>query len=108
MSFEERSQTKSMPDLLDQALARLQAGDSVEASLDAAPQHAAALEPLLRMGALLRAEAAAPLPPDLEAWLPAGARDFAAIAEQMALQHAKRTSVRRGRPSTVQQRAQIL
>jgi hypothetical protein len=83
MQFEERSVTKSLPDVLDQALARLQKGESVEGCLDAFPQYAAALEPLLRAGAQLRASAAEPLPPALENWLPTGARDFAAIAEQM-------------------------
>ena len=62
-------------------------------------QHAAALEPLLRAGERLRAEAAEPLPPDLEDWLPAGARDFAAIAEQMAPQYAKQRLSARGRAS---------
>src|SRR5688500_15756232 len=99
MQFEERSLSKSLPDMLDQALARLRAGESVEECLDAYNQHARTLEPLLRAGERLRAEAEVPLPPDLEAWLPAGARDFAAIAEQMAPQYAKRRLSARGRAS---------
>lgn len=83
MQFEERSVIKGMPDALDQALAQLRAGESVEGCLAAFPQYAAALEPLLRAGDQLRASAAEPLPLDLENWLPTGARDFAAIAEQM-------------------------
>jgi len=42
MQFEERSAIKSLPDALDQALAQLQAGESVEATLDAFPEYAAA------------------------------------------------------------------
>jgi hypothetical protein len=37
MQFEERSVTKGLPDALDQALARLHAGESVEGCLDAFP-----------------------------------------------------------------------
>src|SRR5215212_2643309 len=83
MQFEERSVTKGLPDALDQALVRLRAGESIEGCLDAFPQYAAALEPLLRAGDQLYASAAEPLPLDLENWLPTGARDFAMIAEQM-------------------------
>ena len=41
MQFEECSVIKSLPDALDQALAWLQDGESVEATLDAFPQYAA-------------------------------------------------------------------
>src|SRR5215211_7854519 len=97
MQFEERSVRKSLPDALDQALARLHAGESVEGCLDAFPQYAAALEPLLRTGDRLRASAAEPLPPDLEHWLPTGARDFAAIAEQMAPKYTRQSAAAQAR-----------
>jgi len=90
MQFEERSVIKGLPDALDQALAQLQAGESVEATLDAFPEYAAALEPLLRTSDRLRASAAEPLPLDLEHWLPTGARDFAAIAEQISVVECRR------------------
>src|SRR5689334_13250575 len=97
MQFEERSVTKSLPDALDQALARLQAGESIEGCLDTFPQYAAALEPLLRAGERLRVSAAEPLPTDLENWLPAGARDFAAIAEQMVPKYTRQSAAARAR-----------
>src|SRR5215212_12274188 len=97
MQFEERSVTKGLPDALDQALARLRAGESVEGCLNAFPQYAAALEPLLRAGDQLRASAAEPLPPDLEHWLPTGARDFAAIAEQMVPKYTRQSAAARAR-----------
>src|SRR5439155_4443515 len=61
-----------------------------EASLTEHPDLSADLVPLLRASAQLRVQAAEPLPPDLERWLPTGARDFAAIAEQMAPRYARR------------------
>ncbi|MDQ2998671.1 MAG: DUF5667 domain-containing protein, partial [Chloroflexota bacterium] len=97
MQFEERSVIKGLPDALDQALAQLQAGESVEATLEAFPQYAAALEPLLRAGDRLRASAAEPLPLDLEHWLPTGARDFAAIAEQMVPKYTRQSAASRAR-----------
>jgi Domain of unknown function (DUF5667) len=83
MQQEDRKVQENLSEVLDQALARIRAGESIEACLDDSPQSAPALTPLLRTGALLHDEAATPLPPDLEAWLPSGARDFAAIAQQM-------------------------
>src|SRR4051812_5167083 len=97
MQFEERSVTKSLPDALDHALARLHAGERVVCCLGAFPQYAAALEPLLRAGDRLRASAAEPLPADLENWLPAGARDFAAIAEQMVPKYTRQSAAARAR-----------
>src|SRR5690349_9288046 len=97
MQFEERSVIKGLPDALDQALARLQAGESVEGCLDAFPQYAAALEPLLRAGDRLRASAAEPLPLDLENWLPTGARDFAAMAEQLVPKYTRQSAAARAR-----------
>src|SRR5688500_2435128 len=96
MQFEERS-VKSLPDALDQAIAQLQAGESVEGCLDAFPQYAAALAPLLRTSDRLRVAAAEPLPLDLEHWLPTGARDFAAIAEQMVPKYARQSAAGRAR-----------
>ena len=95
MQFEDRSVTKGLPDALDQALARLKAGESVEGCLAAFPQYAAALEPLLRAGDRLWASAAEPLPVDLEHWLPIGARDFAAIAEQLAPKYTRQSAAAR-------------
>src|SRR4029079_14334697 len=97
MQFEERSVIKSLPDALDQALVQLKAGESVEDCLDAFPQYAAALEPLLRAGDRLRASAAEPLPADLEHWLPTGARDFAAIAEQMVPKYTRQSAASHAR-----------
>src|SRR5262249_24002134 len=94
MQLEDRSVSKSLPDVLDQALGRLQAGESIEGCLAAFPQHAAALEPLLRVGDQLSAMASEPLPSDLQDWLPAGALDFAAIAAQMAPKYARRRAKR--------------
>src|SRR5215213_9663331 len=97
MQFEERSVTKSLPDALDQALAQLHAGESIEGCLDAFPQYAAALEPLLRAGDQLYASAAEPLPLDLENWLPTGARDFAMIAEQMVPKYTRQSAAAQAR-----------
>src|SRR5260221_2570407 len=106
MQFEDRSVTKGLPDALDQALARLRAGESVEGCLDAFPQYAAALEPLLRAGDRLRASAAEPLPLDLEHWLPTGARDFAAIAEQMVPKYTRQSAAAQPRlPANVPDQA---
>ncbi|HEX5691975.1 MAG TPA: DUF5667 domain-containing protein, partial [Roseiflexaceae bacterium] len=86
--------------LLDQALGRMAQGASVEGCLEDHPQHAAELEPLLRMGAVLRAEAATPLPAEMAAWLKTGgAHDFAQIAEQMAPRYARRPSALRSQVS---------
>ena len=74
---------ENLSEVLDQALARIRAGERIEACLDDYPQYAPTLTPLLRTGALLHDETTTQLPPDLEAWLPSGARDFAAIVQQM-------------------------
>jgi hypothetical protein len=108
MQFEDRSQSKSLSDLLDQALARLRAGESVEVCLADYPEHASALEPLLRTGDLLRAEAAMPLPAELEDWLSVGARDLAAIAVRMAPKYAKQPRAARPATSVQSQRVDIL
>ena len=89
MQITERSQSESLPEILDQALVQLQSGASVEECLSAYPQHAAALEPLLRASDLLHAQASAPLPAEMDGWLATGALDFAAIAAQMAPKYAK-------------------
>ncbi len=79
-----RHATSDFSTILDDALGQVRNGTSVEDCLASYPQHARELAPLLHTGGLLRAQAAVPLPADLEAWLPTGARDFAAIVEQMA------------------------
>jgi hypothetical protein len=98
----ERGAREGLSEVLDQAITQLGAGESIEEALDAHPQHALALDPLLHAATALQAAAATPLPPDLEAWLPSGARDFAAIAEQMlsqptAPQPASASRLQRGR-----------
>ena len=97
MQIMERSQSESLPEILDQALLQLQGGASVEECLNAYPQHAAALEPLLRTSDLLYAQATTPLPAEMDDWLATGALDFAAIAAQMAPKYAKP-------PQTIRQR----
>jgi hypothetical protein len=94
-------------DLLDQALRRMRAGESIEASLAEQRDQLAELQPLLRVSAMLRAEAATALPPDLEAWLPTGAHDFAVIAEQMAPRYGRRRAVG-SRPLTLQRTAIVV
>ncbi|HNP69551.1 MAG TPA: DUF5667 domain-containing protein [Kouleothrix sp.] len=98
MQMKERSLPESLPDVLDQALAQLHSGASVEDCLVSYPEHAAALEPLLRAGDLLNAQATIPLPAEMEDWLATGAHDFAAIAAHMAPKYAKP-------PQTTRQRA---
>jgi hypothetical protein len=90
-----RSAPTDMSDILDESLGRIFAGESIERCLEAYPQQAGGLEPLLRMGTMLRAEAATPLPAEMAAWLPHGAYDFARIAEQMAPRYARRPSALR-------------
>src|SRR6266545_2952926 len=74
---------ENLSEILDKAIAQLGTGESIEACLETYPQHAHALDPLLHAAAALQAEAATPLHPDMEAWLATGARDFAAIAQQL-------------------------
>src|SRR5437773_1545589 len=88
MQQEEHKVPESLSEVLDRALERISAGESVETCLAAYPEHASALAPLLCTGALLHAEAAAPLLPDMEEWLAQGAREFTAIAQQMLPQQA--------------------
>jgi uncharacterized protein DUF5667 len=96
-----RGAREDLTEILDKAIGELDAGGRIEEYLDAYPQFASDLDPLLRTTAALQAEAATPLPPDLEAWLPTGARDFAAIAEQMLAQPTApaKATVRRTRPA---------
>src|SRR5215212_9387037 len=101
MQMNDRSTTESLPEVLNQALARLKAGESVEACLNAYPQHARDLEPLLRTSDLMIAQAATPLPPEMDEWLATGARDFAALAAQMAPGATNRARRARGRKSAV-------
>jgi hypothetical protein len=68
--------------ILDEALVRLRAGESVEEILTRYPKHADALEPLLRTSVRIQGYAAVELPPEVEQWLEIGANEFAAIAEQ--------------------------
>src|SRR6266508_5579737 len=101
MQMNDRSITEGLPEVLDQALARLKAGESVEVCLNAYPQHARDLEPLLRTGDLVIAQAATPLPPEMDEWLAAGARDFAALATQMAPGASNRARRARGGKSAM-------
>jgi hypothetical protein len=84
----ERGGREGLSEVLDQAIKQLDVGESIEDTLEGYPQHAPALDPLLQTAAALQATAATPLPPDLEAWLPTGAREFTLIAEQMLSQPA--------------------
>ncbi|GAB4443431.1 MAG: hypothetical protein OHK0015_43420 [Chloroflexi bacterium OHK40] len=71
------------PDLsqvLDEALARLRAGASIEECLRAYPEHAADLEPMLRTAAAIQRQARASLPPSLEQWLSSGRQEIEAYA----------------------------
>jgi hypothetical protein len=109
MQMNDRSTAESLPEVLDQALARLQAGESVEACLSAYPQHARDLEPLLRTGDIVHAQAAAPLPAEMEAWLSIGKRDFVALAAQMAPKSAQAARPRQAaKPSTQAQFDDVL
>jgi hypothetical protein len=94
-----RADALDISTLLDESLDRVLAGESVESCLEVHPQQAHELDPLLRMGALLRAEATTPLPAELAAWLPSGARDFAQIAEYMAPRYVRRPSPLRSQVS---------
>src|SRR5262249_26777613 len=86
--FMTRRRREDLSEVLDKAITQLGSGESIEETLNANPQYAPELDPLLHAAAALQAEAQTPLPPDLEAWLPTGARDFAAITEQMLSQPA--------------------
>ncbi len=66
--------------MLDAALERLRAGESVEEILQAYPQHAAELEPALRTATAIRQHAATTLPPSLEQWLASGRHEIEQIA----------------------------
>jgi hypothetical protein len=75
-------------EILARSITQLATRESIEECLDVHPEHAPKLDPLLI--AALQAAAATPLPPELEAWLPTGAREFTAIAERMAARYARR------------------
>ncbi|MEN9937194.1 MAG: hypothetical protein RLZZ387_3773 [Chloroflexota bacterium] len=102
MQSSHRSAPDGLIEALDLALARVGAGESLETCLENFAPHAADLAPLLSVDALLRAEAAKPLPPEMERWLHAGARDFRAIAQQIAPRRARRITGPRLPRHTVQ------
>ncbi|ABU57751.1 DUF5667 domain-containing protein [Roseiflexus castenholzii] len=81
-----RSQQLDIAEAFDEALNRLLSGASIDECLARYPQAAANLEPLLEIAGLVRHEAALPLPPELERWLPTGAQEFSALAGQMLAQ----------------------
>jgi hypothetical protein len=68
-------------DILDTAVDRVRAGESVESCLAAYPSDINTLSPLLETTQLLQAEAAEPLPAELEEWLHTGLQEFTAYAE---------------------------
>jgi hypothetical protein len=78
--------------IIEAALDRLERGDTVEDILRDYPDHVAVLEPFLRASDTVSASAAASLPPELEAWLEVGRREFETIASQ---EEARRRKVRR-------------
>lgn len=70
-------------DILDEALAYLERGGSVEECLRHYPAVAAELEPLLRVAAALRQQAVVDLPPDMEDWLVTSRQDIETLATQL-------------------------
>ncbi|MDW8231685.1 MAG: DUF5667 domain-containing protein [Roseiflexaceae bacterium] len=98
-----RSQQTALQEAFDEALTRLLSGADVNECLARYPQLAVDLEPLLQVAGMVRAEAALPLPPELERWLPTGAQEFSAIARQMLAQRRQaRHLLRPLRKATVQ------
>ncbi|MCS6939417.1 MAG: DUF5667 domain-containing protein [Roseiflexus sp.] len=98
-----RSQQTALQEAFDEALACLLRGADINECLARYPQLAAELEPLLHIAGMVRAEAALPLPPELERWLPIGAQEFSAIAGQMLAQRRRaRHLLRPLRKATVQ------
>ncbi|NJM05761.1 hypothetical protein HC891_05530 [Candidatus Gracilibacteria bacterium] len=78
--------------VIEEALDRLERGDKIEDILHDYPDHTAVLEPFLRASDTVNASTVAALPPELEAWLDVGRREFEAIASQ---EEAKRRRVPR-------------
>ncbi|HEU5087647.1 MAG TPA: hypothetical protein VFT99_09385, partial [Roseiflexaceae bacterium] len=70
--------------LLDAALSRIQAGEPLQSVLEAYPEHAAWLEPLLRVAQSFHQAAQFAVPPELDTWLPAGRSAFLAAAEEQS------------------------
>jgi hypothetical protein len=68
--------------VLDEALARLRAGATVEECLRAYPDYAAELEPMLQTAVAIQRHTAAALPPSLEQWLAEGRHEIEKIARE--------------------------
>lgn len=74
---------EDLSQVLDEAIARLRAGESLAECLAHYPAYAEALQPLLLAVGAIHQQAAAPLPAELEAWVAdQGAVEFAAIVQQ--------------------------
>ncbi|NOK67119.1 MAG: hypothetical protein GFH25_541188n388 [Chloroflexi bacterium AL-N10] len=75
---------KDIAQVLDEAIARIHAGESVEDFLARYPEHQLALEPLLRTSLELWTCADTSLPSELEEWVDTtGLQEFSAFAQQM-------------------------
>jgi uncharacterized protein (DUF433 family) len=81
MERSEKNAHVNLDQVLDQAIAQLQQGESIEACLARYPEYAAVLEPLLQISAELHAAADVTLPAEMEAWLATGAQEFAMLLE---------------------------
>ncbi len=82
MKRSEPNASINLDHILDQAIAHLQEGESIDACLARYPEHAEVLEPLLRVSAELRDSADVTLPQEMEEWLAVGAQEFATLAER--------------------------
>jgi hypothetical protein len=80
-SDDEQFDTES-DNLLDEALSRIQAGESLQSVLEAYPEHAAWLEPLLQVAQNFQEAAQFAIPPELDEWLPAGRSALLAAAQE--------------------------
>lgn len=82
--MEYHSHQTPLTEAFDQALSRMLHGASVAECCASIPRaYAEDLETLLTTAQLVRHDTSAPLPQDLEAWLPNGAQEFAALADQL-------------------------
>lgn len=75
-------QGRDFSQTLDEALDRLNAGESIEECLTHYPGVAHELEPLLRAACMVKEQAEIPLPPDMEEWLTVGRCEIETLARQ--------------------------